>query len=228
VAGGQGSRFGGDIPKQFLPLGDMPVIGHSLVAFEQNIHIDQIVLVVPVDYFDFCTDMVKKLGVSKLKRMVVAGEFRHDSVYNGLLGLNYTGEEPALVLVHDAARPFVKGERIDMLLMASSLYGAATLGLPVTDTIKEVDKGRFTIVERTLLREKLYAVQTPQAFYLDKLMTAHEMAQKERYLGHDDCELMEAIGFKPHILIGCPTNIKITHNIDMALAKIILDQEAKP
>ena len=225
VAGGKGSRFGGDgPPKQFLMLGGAPVLGHGLLAFDKSPYIDRIVLVVPKEHLMMCEDLVEQLDLQKPCDVVVGGEARQESVCNGLLQLE-EGCLDGLVLVHDGARPFVDGEDIEALLTAAYDYSAATLGLPVTDCLKTVDIEMS--IQQTLVRDNVFTVQTPQAFKAELLIRAHKEAREagRKSLRYDDCQLVEKMGISPKIVAGNPRNIKITHAIDMIVARAILEGE---
>jgi len=201
LAAGGGCRFGGTTPKQFLMLGDKPVYQHSLRTFEENKFIDRVIMVTP-----------NYLG----------GTTRQHSVRNALSLLENEGFV-GIIIIHDAARPFARNVDIEAVLTAAHAHGAATLATPVTDTIKLVNsplcEGTFPMVQSTLPREQLYAVQTPQAFRADILYAAHKMTKDG---GYDDCQLVENIGVHPAIVAGCTLNIKITHQIDMVIAENIL------
>lgn len=208
-----GLRFGGDLPKQFLPLGGKPVIRHSLAAFDANNFVDKIIIVAPAQFWDACRDM----GISKLSQVVEGGKTRKQSVAAGL-----THADGGLVLIHDAARPFVPLAQTEALLEAAHSHGGATLATPATDTLKIADN--YMGVDKTLERDRVFAVQTPQAFQADVLKKAHALDINDAY---DDCQLLEYIGIKPRLIMGDPINIKITHPMDLEIAEIILAKRSK-
>jgi len=216
VAGGSGSRFGGDKPKQFLELGGLPVLGHSLRAFEHAASVDELLIVAGTEYIGLCRDIARGMGLTKLRDVIAGGDCRQASVFSAVKRLGDEGFD-GLVLVHDAARPFVDAGAVDAVLAAAYVHGAATLGTMLTDTVKLTEGGK---VLETLPRERLFAVQTPQAFRADALFKAHRDAQCGA--GYDDCQLLEKIGISPRVVAGSPLNIKITHEIDMILAKHII------
>jgi len=216
MAGGTGTRFGGDVPKQFQLLGGMPVILYSLKAFQKMECVDGVVLVVPRDWRVFCEDLAREHKLTKVTRIVTGGANRQESVYNGLLKV----KEDAIVAVHDAARPFVCEDAVLSVIDAANVHKAATLALPATDTIKMADaEGNVT---QTLPRESLYTIQTPQAFCKADLLEAHEKARVEGFLGTDDCQLMERAGISPKIVIGNVDNMKITNAADLGLAEYMM------
>ena len=217
VAGGSGSRFGGDVPKQFVDLCGIPVVFHSLLGFDKNSYVDGMILVAPNNKHNFCRLAAQKLGVAKLIDIVSGGASRQESVYNGLLALP---KGNSIVLVHDGARPLVTDDGISAVVSKAHKYGAATLAAPVTDTIKMVNPDMFA--EQTVSRQNLYLTQTPQGFRQEILTAAHEAARNTNFIGSDDCQLVEKIGVKPKIIPFTTKNIKITHEGDLQLAELLL------
>lgn len=218
VAGGRGTRFGGSIPKQFMQLGGMPIMFHSVITFAKNALIDGIVLVVPAGYQDFCREWVKRLGINKIDSIVSGGDTRQKSVYIGLCAM----PSSSVVLIHDGARPFIKDDAISDLISRAARYGAATLAVLSTNTVKIASDG---FVDKTLDRDNIFIVQTPQAFRRDIIIKAHENAININFEAYDDCHLAENIGVMPAIVMGCPCNIKITHDIDIIIASHILETD---
>ncbi|MCL2620722.1 MAG: 2-C-methyl-D-erythritol 4-phosphate cytidylyltransferase [Defluviitaleaceae bacterium] len=212
VAGGRGTRFGGDLPKQFLQLGGIPVIGHSLQAFNACPFVDEIVIVVPSQFWDIC----KGLELTKPVHFTEGGETRQQSVSAGLAFVH-----SGLVLIHDGARPFIEIDKIETLLAVAHGGEVATLATPVTDTLKVADDNMK--VAKTLHRERVFAVQTPQAFPVDIIKKAHEKKVSQAY---DDCQLVELLGIKPRLIRGSTQNIKITHPIDLVIAEMILKERS--
>ncbi|MCL2169974.1 MAG: 2-C-methyl-D-erythritol 4-phosphate cytidylyltransferase [Defluviitaleaceae bacterium] len=222
VAFGGGARFGGAVSKQFVDLGGLPVLGHSLLAFERVLAVRRVVLVAGdcPPHFGDCPrgwrGWFEEIGISKPVEVISGGATRQQSVFAAVKMLESEGFS-GIVLVHDAARPFVDARAVDEVLMAAKRHGAATLGTSVTDTIKVSDGG---MIIETLPREMLYRVQTPQAFQAELLYRAHNEADGLEV--YDDCQLVEKIGISPRIVAGSPLNIKITHEIDLGLAREIL------
>jgi len=203
VASGVSTRFGGDMPKQFMLLGDMPVVSHALLAFERNPYIDNIILVSD-------EGLHQALEISKCTQIIKGGKERRDSVFNGLQAID---DEGCIVLIHDGARPFVDDDDITRLLDEVKIHKAATLATPATNTLKVAD-GDMKAAS-TLKRENIYEIQTPQAFDYKTLMQAHKAAQKDGLVGYDDCQLVESIGIAPKLIVGSSLNIKITYKIDL-------------
>jgi len=210
VAGGAGTRFGGDVPKQFLLLDDKPVVMHSVMQFAAIDYVDGIILVVPHDYLRHC----ENLAIPKVRAVVASGTSRQQSVYNGLMATDSDG----LVLIHDGARPFVSKSAVDSLVQAAYQHKAATLAWLATDTIKTADEAQFA--RQTLCRDNLYHIQTPQAFCIKTLLDAHETG----FTAGDDCELVERMGIWPKIVIGNADNIKITNGLDLDFARFLLER----
>jgi len=221
LAGGSGSRFGGDMPKQFQMLGGMPVFMHSTCKFDGMDIVDHIVLVAPQDYLSHCQDLVARHGMAKVTATVGGGKSRQESTYNGLCTLDVDAD--SIVLVHDAARPFVCENDTARLVAATNAHGAAVLALPVTDTIKVADDAQMAI--RTIDRRNLYASKTPQAARMADLFSAHEKARRDGFEATDDCQLMEFMGIYSKIVITDVANIKITTQVDLDFAAFLLERE---
>lgn len=201
--------------KQFIQLGDRPIIVHTLQVFERMRTIDQVVVVTGGQDVAKCEDLCRSHGLHKVKKIVPGGETRQDSVRIGLHAI--AGE---WVLVHDGARPFVSEAMIEALLESVRKHGAAVLGVPVKDTMKKVNVDG--VIEETPDRESMWAVQTPQAFRLSELKKAHEMAEREQFIATDDAMLMEHTGFDVRMVRGDYYNLKITTPEDLWFAEAIL------
>lgn len=216
-AAGQGKRMNAGKNKQFIELEQIPIIIHTLKVFEEHSHCKGIILVInDAEKADF-QQLIKKHRISKIKHLVSGGQERQYSVYNGLKAV----EEGDLVLVHDGARPFLTHESIEALLSKTILTGAATLAVPVKDTIKRAKDG---VVVETVERSSLWSIQTPQAFHLPIILEAHEKAVRENFLGTDDASLLERVDQAVSIVAGEYTNIKITTPEDLYIAEAILSK----
>ncbi len=205
------------IRKQFMELLGKPILVHTVERFQAFQGVDEIVLVcASEDIADVRRNMVERFSLDKVRRVVVGGPERQDSVFEGLK----TIEEAGLVLVHDAVRPCLRPALIDRLIHAAAESGAAILGVPARDTVKEVDgEGR---VIRTLDRHALWHVQTPQAFRTTTLRRAFERARAERFYGTDESVLVERLGETVRVVEGDHLNIKITAPEDLILVERIL------
>ena len=220
LAGGSGARFGGDMPKQFQMLGDAPVFLHSTRKFDKVGLVDGIVLVVPADYQGYCRDMAARYDLTKVISVVIGGESRQESTYNGLCALECAAD--SIILVHDAARPFVCDDDITKLAAAANAHKAALLALPVTDTVKAANSGQLAI--QTINRGNLYAAKTPQAACMTDLLKAHRVARQNGFEATDDCQLMENIGVYSKIIITSAINIKITTPADLEFAAFLVER----
>lgn len=217
AAGGTGRRMGGTLPKQFLPLGGRSILERTLAVFNAHPLVRDIVVVVPHSYLERTAWLIHRGNLSKVKCVVAGGKDRQESVWNGL---NAFGESPRIVLIHDAVRPLVRRKVVDAVISQTRRYGAAVAGVKVKDTIKwEGRKGYFT---RTLDRDKLWSIQTPQGFSYRLAFTAHQKARATGSGGTDDASLVEHLGRKVKIVEGDYDNIKITTAEDLAFAAMVL------
>ena len=217
-AGGTGARMGADVPKQFLPLGGVPMLLHSLRAFDRAPSVDAVILVVPhEEQRRALTDVIERYGVKKVQKVIAGGDTRQQSVYNGL---KETDPDVEIVVVHDAVRPFVTEDLIERSIEAARKGGGAIVAIPMKDTPKQAGPDRQ--IQRTLDRNEMWLAQTPQTFRRDLLLEAYEKAAIERLQATDDAALVERLGHKVGIVAGTWENIKITTPEDMVLAEAIL------
>lgn len=220
VAGGRGKRLGAGISKQYIKLGEREILAWTLDAFEKMDKVDEIILVVPRDEIDYCREnIVAAYGYRKVARIIQGGAERQDSVYNGLLAC---GLETEIVLIHDGARPFVSSEIINRSIAGAIKDGACAVAVPVKDTLKILDSEGY--VESTPDRNKLFAVQTPQAFHYELIMEAHRKALKEKISVTDDTMLVEYLGGKVKLVEGDYLNIKVTTREDLIFGEAILKE----
>lgn len=204
--------------KQFLLLNGIPLLAHTLKVFEASPFIHGIVVVVPPKRLELVREnILQQYKISKLVALVPGGPHRQQSVRLGLEALEEGWE---LVVVHDGARPMVGLELIARCVQEALVHGAAIAAVPATDTVKEVDSEGF--VQRTPPRERLWMVQTPQAFRYDWLLRAHREAQQQGFLGTDDASLVERLGYRVKVVQGSYDNIKITTRADLKLVREIL------
>jgi 2-C-methyl-D-erythritol 4-phosphate cytidylyltransferase len=210
LAGGQGTRMGGTIAKQFRPLLGKPLALYSLEIFSRLAEIDEIIIVCNPSYHSLF------LPASKPVRFAAPGNRRQDSVYNGLMAVS---EQADLICVHDSARPFIEKERVLALLDAADCFGAAALAIPVSSTIKQAD--RKLCIQRTISRDELWEVQTPQAIRRSLFLKAYEYAKTHQIEATDDLSLIEALGKPAFLVQGSELNFKITTPFDWALAEYL-------
>ncbi len=206
VAAGRGKRLGSSLPKQFLKVRGRTILEMSVKAFEQNKYVDEIFVAANADYCELTEKLCRSL--SKVKKIVAGGAERQDSVRAALDCLR---GENGIVLVHDAARPFVSEAVINAVIEGTADFGAAIPTVPAKDTIRQVDGTG----SRTLQRETLACVQTPQGFRISLLKHAFEKAQAEGFLGTDDASLVERMGINISMVQGEDANRKITTREDL-------------
>ena len=219
VAAGKGMRMKGATRKQYLKLSGQPVLSYSLMTFDACTLIDEIFLVVPKnDINDYQNKIISTLNLKKRVHLVPGGVYRQDSVYNGLLSIN---KETDAVVIHDGVRPFIRQEDLVSCIACAKDTGACILGIPVSDTLKRVDKSQM--IKETLDRESIWLIQTPQVFQYDLILKAHETANRDGIIGTDDASLVERLGVGVKIISGSKLNIKITIKEDLAVAKALFD-----
>lgn len=212
VAAGRGTRLGAGERKQYLHIGDKPILVHTLEAFQRSGAIDEIVLVVGEGEEKRCEAWMKQYGLGKVREIVTGGSERQYSVYEGLRSV-----KSEWVLIHDGVRPFVTESLIERCRDAAFRYGASVAAVPVKDTIKITDSGGK--VTSTPDRSRLWSVQTPQVFRRDQLLEAYEAAAREGFLGTDDASVAERYGINVHVATGDYDNIKITTPDDLEWAR---------
>jgi 2-C-methyl-D-erythritol 4-phosphate cytidylyltransferase/2-C-methyl-D-erythritol 2,4-cyclodiphosphate synthase len=219
VAAGKGSRMGTAVSKQYLPIGGIPILIHTLQTFQRVQEVDDIVLVVGPDDVEHSRRLVDEFSLHKVRAVVAGGTERQHSVR---LGLNALPKGTEWVLVHDGVRPLITREHIQQCIREVQLKDAVVSAVPVKDTIKQVDaSGRITA---GLDRNSLWAMHTPQAFRLELLLRSHERAEQEQYLGTDEAALVERIGHSVHVVRGDYRNIKITTPEDLPVAERFLEE----
>jgi 2-C-methyl-D-erythritol 4-phosphate cytidylyltransferase len=218
VAGGSGSRMNRSRKKQYLMLDDLPIVAHTLLAFDRHPAVDRIVLVAPKEEAGYCRDkIVATLSPDHDIRIVEGGKRRQDSVANGLEALDC---DDGVVLIHDGVRPFVQPSLIDACITGVRQTGACIPAVPATDTIKKVNANNLIV--DTLKREQICLAQTPQAFSIALIKNAHHLARQQGFGATDDASIAEFAGEKVVVIPGDPENLKITHPHDLLVAREIL------
>lgn len=211
--GGSGSRMGVNIPKQFIEIDGQMIAEMTISKFNELDFVDEIILSAIDGYDDIFNSLKQKFD--KVKKIVRGGETRQKSVYNALK----EAEGAEIVIIHDGARPLVTTDEIKNVVEFSKKYGSAITALDVSDTIKTKNEG---FVQKTLNRDELVAVKTPQAFKYDLILRAHNEAISDNFTGTDDAQLIENLGKKVYIVKANDNNIKITTNIDLIILKSLL------
>ena len=218
-AAGTGIRMGGETPKQFLSLEGVPIVIHTLRKFTTCDVVDEIYLALREEDMERAARDIDREHFLKPVRLVLGGASRQETVARALAELP---PETEVVVVHDAVRPFIELEMIRRVTEAARKEGAAILGIPSVDTIKQVE--RQTILG-TIPRERIVLAQTPQAFRCSILKEAYARAEADGFYGTDESSLVERMGQTVVVLMGSDRNIKITKPSDLPLARLYIAQE---
>ncbi len=222
AAGGVGSRFGSNMPKQFHELDGVPLIIRALKVFESVPEVKNIIIAVNTDWREFLENKIFRFNISKVKKVIDGGVERQDSVWNGLIAEET--KESDIILIHDAVRPITTVNLVHKVIRAALDFGAAIPALKPKDTIKATNgKG---IVTETLKRSVLAMTQTPQGFWREILISAFEKAREDNFIGTDTASLVERAGYRVTIIEGDESNLKITTPLDMKIAELILNERA--
>ena len=221
VAGGSGTRFGAQMPKQFLLLEGKPILMHTIEAFDRALEgVDhEIIVTLPADQFGLWRDLCHRHTFAVQHRVVSGGETRWHSVKNALDSLS-TVDDVDVIAVHDGVRPLATVELIDRVLETARRDGAAIPVVMLNDSVRQVMEG----ISHALDRSSLRAVQTPQAFDARLLLDAYCQPFQTSFT--DDASVVEHMDHPVTLVEGDPANIKITRPMDLALAKYLLNQDA--
>jgi 2-C-methyl-D-erythritol 4-phosphate cytidylyltransferase len=227
-AAGLGTRMGADMPKQFLELDGMPLVIYTLRRLAACAAITDFFISTRADDIVVLQDKVAKSGLGRPARVVHGGDTRQQSVANALAQVDPTTE---IVLVHDAVRPFVTPEQVERVIAEARTRGAAILGIPAIDTVKEVKRASLpedvALITATIPRERIVLAQTPQAFSYSLLRDAFKKAQQDDVTASDEAALVERMGHDVFVVLGSERNLKITRPADMDLARFYLEQERR-
>src|SRR5580692_8843273 len=225
-AAGLGTRMGATTPKQFLELDGMPLVIFTLRRLAACKAITDFFLSTRADDLVSLQSQLTKAAIGRPARVVHGGDTRQQSVANALAQVDPATE---IVLVHDAVRPFVTPEQLDRVIEEARTRGAAILGIPAIDTVKEVKRASLpadvALITTTIPRERVVLAQTPQAFSYSLLRDAFRAAEKDGVTASDEAGLVERIGRDVHVVVGSERNLKITRPGDMELAEFYLRQE---
>ena len=207
VAAGRGTRFGGDLPKQFLKIENRTVLEMAIEPFQSHPMVDALIVASSEEYVELCSRICERFD--KMNAVVIGGEQRQDSVR---ACLDRTDE--GLVLIHDGARPFVTAQVIDRVIEGAYNQGACVPCVPVKDTVRQTENVKCTS-SVTLERSSLFCVQTPQGFDTELIRRAYIKAEEDGFIGTDDGVLAERLGAGVAIAEGDYANIKITTREDL-------------
>lgn len=217
-AAGSARRMEG-VDKILAELDGIPILARTLKTLNQSHLVHEIIVVTRENLIVDLAKLCRTYDIDKASKIMVGGAQRSDSV---LAGLREVREDADIIAIHDGARPFLSEILLETVLKEGSRTGAAAPAVPVTDTIKRARNG---LVEKTLSREELWAVQTPQVFEANLIKTALEQAVSEGIAMTDDCSAVERLGMKVTLTLGSYKNIKITTPLDLHLAEAILLEE---
>lgn len=218
-AAGMGERLGGFEPKALAPLGGKPMLVRTLERFHDAELRGNAVIVVPPHHRQSFEPVLAAAFPDASFVLVDGGAERQISVANGLGALD---ADTAIVVIHDAARPFVAAESIDASVAAAVRFGAATVAVPAVDTVLVADDDQC--LSHTPDRVTLWACQTPQTFQVRIIVEAHRKAREEGFVGTDDATLVRRYGGKVRLVMGSPLNFKVTTRTDLALAQCIVKE----
>jgi 2-C-methyl-D-erythritol 4-phosphate cytidylyltransferase len=218
VAAGKGLRMKAQQRKQYLLLSGLPILTHSLKAFDLCADVSRIYVSLPEPEIDFCrAELIAPAGLSKEVIVVAGGARRQDSVLNGLRAIS---NSDGIVLIHDGVRPLVSQSLIRTCIDGARDWGACIPAIEAFDTLKKVNPAGY--IESTVARKGIQMAQTPQAFRLALIRQAHETAIRKGWTATDDASLLERMGATVHVIEGSRYNIKITKPTDLELAETYL------
>ncbi len=225
-AAGLGTRMGAETPKQFLSLDGVPVLLFTLRRLAACPAISDFIIATRAEEVDSLTASVAEEDLGRPVRVVRGGDSRQDSVANAL---THVSSETELILVHDAVRPLVTVSQIERVIAEAAACGAAILGIPAMDTVKEVKRASLpndvALITATIPRERVVLAQTPQVFRALLLIQAFGQARQDGVTASDEAGLVERTGHDVHVVVGSERNLKITRPGDMELAEFYLRQE---
>lgn len=225
TAAGKSTRLKGNISKQFMNLYNKPILAHTITAFQSSSKIEEIYVTVPLNYLEFCKkNIIEKYSFNKVKKLVIGGETRQESVYNALLEVPNTCE---IVSIHDGVRPLITTSEVDLLIdklieenKRDPKVRGVIVATPAYETIKEVNNDGE--IRSTIPRESVWHAQTPQTFFYDTILASHQKALEDNFIGTDDSSLVERMGWKVKIIRGSHENVKITTPVDLFLTELII------
>jgi 2-C-methyl-D-erythritol 4-phosphate cytidylyltransferase len=215
VAAGSSQRMGFD--KLLALLGHRPVLAHTIDAFERTAPVEEIILVARTERVAEFEELVRQHAFKKVRCVIPGGEQRHDSVHAGLASVS---RDATFVAVHDAARPLVTPEQIERVFELARTHGGAALAEPITNTLKRADENG--VVTGGVVRENLFAMQTPQIFARHLLKQAYAAIAADNLSVTDEVSAVEHLGAKVVLLPNEEWNVKITYPRDLVLAQAVL------
>ncbi|MGA2558449.1 MAG: 2-C-methyl-D-erythritol 4-phosphate cytidylyltransferase [Terracidiphilus sp.] len=225
-AAGLGTRMAGPQPKQFLALDGLPILIHSLRAFAAVERVTAIYVAVRKPEIERVEAQVAEYGFASQVRVVEGGDHRQESVAHALTALPAQADD--VVLVHDAVRPLIDAATIERTIDAVLAHGAAIVGMPAVDTIKQVERtAHGALITSTIPREFVVLAQTPQGFRFGLLQRAFAEATADGFVGTDEASVVERAGIPVAVVHGSQVNLKITQPGDIELAEFYLRQRSR-
>ncbi len=225
-AAGLGTRMGAETPKQFLELDGVPLLVFTLRRLAESPQLTEFLVAVRTEDVAAVERLLAQESFGRPVRVVCGGETRQASVASAL---EQVPREAELVLVHDAVRPLITREQVERVIAEAHTCGAAILGVPAVDTIKEVRRTSLpedvALITATIPRERIVLAQTPQVFRTALLQEAFARARQDGFVGSDEAVLVERLGYEVHVVLGSERNLKITRRADMELARFYLELE---
>ena len=227
LAGGIGSRMGEtDTPKQFLTLGDKPVIVHTIEKFAINSKFDKIIVLSPKNFINYTNDLIKEyFGDNNNIVVLECGKTRNDTLINAIeyINDNFDIDDDSIIVTHDSVRPFVTHRIIEDNIKAAKEFGACDTVVPATDTIVESVDSK--LIKNIPIRDNYYQGQTPQSFKINKLSElVNSLSESESNILTDACKIFVLKNEDVYLVDGEITNIKITYPYDLKLANTILKE----
>ncbi|HVB35340.1 MAG TPA: 2-C-methyl-D-erythritol 4-phosphate cytidylyltransferase [Patescibacteria group bacterium] len=226
AAAGMGTRMGPGTPKQFQELDGVPILIFTLRRLAASPLLTEFWVASPEENVEALNARIRQERMDRPVRVVAGGETRQESVGRALAEIS---GEVELVLVHDAVRPFVKPEMVERVVAEARSCGAAIVGMPAIDTVKEVKRASLpedaALITATIPRERIVLAQTPQVFSTQLLREAFAQAERDGITASDEAALVERMGHDVHVVLGSERNMKITRPADMELARFYLEQE---
>lgn len=223
-AGGSGVRMGAGVPKQFLEINGKPILFHTLSLFEEHHKIDKIYLAVLEDYIEYVWALSKEFHITKLADVIAGGNTAQDTIYKALKRAKEDNAGDSIVLIHDGVRPFVAYDVISKNIKAVEKYGSAITSTSCYETVL-ISKDGGETVDHLPYRKEAYSAQAPQSFYLDDIITAHEMIREKNPEYKDlvdACTIMRSLDKEVHLVEGNRGNIKVTTPTDVYMFRAML------
>ncbi|MBR5826618.1 MAG: 2-C-methyl-D-erythritol 4-phosphate cytidylyltransferase [Clostridia bacterium] len=224
AAGGIGSRMGAEKPKQYITVGNKPIIAHTVQKFLDCGKFRRVIVLCPEEWCSYTDALLKKHFNNDCVTVIKGGSDRNETIMNSVSYIENTDglDENTVIVTHDAARPFVTTEIIDRHIESSEIYDAIGTVIPATDTIIESYDG--LTINGTPDRSKLYQCQTPQTFNAKKLKELYfTLTDEKKNILTDTCSVFSVSGESVHLVMGDVQNIKITYPYDLKVAEIILE-----